>query len=173
DRKETVGHDEQVTIGRDRRHDIGQDDFLAIGRNHTITTAKDRTEEVGNNRRDKTAANHTMDIGGHYKQGVQGRQEVEAGQSIQHRTKVYEIHAAETVVLKGPGGTVRIDSSGITLDAVAIRTKGPMSQNSGGERNALALPAAPRAGQGMDQVCAMRADGSCPRRPCPCGKGGT
>ncbi|MDN7911494.1 type VI secretion system Vgr family protein [Burkholderia cepacia] len=171
DRKETVGHDEQVTIGQDRRHDIGQDDFLSIGRNHTIHTGKDRTEEVGNHRRDKTAANHTADIGGHLTQRVQGRAELEAGQAIRHRTKVYEIQAAELLEVKGPGGTVRIDNGGITLEGVAIRVKGPMTQNSGGARNALALPAAPRTGQGMDRACAMRADGSCPRKPCPCGKG--
>ncbi|WP_063807437.1 bacteriophage T4 gp5 trimerisation domain-containing protein, partial [Burkholderia cepacia] len=171
DRKETVGHDEQVTIGQDRRHDIGQDDFLSIGRNHTIHTGKDRTEEVGNHRRDKTAANHTVDIGGHLKQRVAGHAELEAGQAIRHRTKVYEIRAAGVLEVKGPGGTVRIDNGGITLEGVAIRVKGPMTQNRGGAQNALALPAAPRKGQGMDRACAMRADGSCPRKPCPCGKG--
>ncbi|OXI31043.1 type VI secretion system Vgr family protein [Burkholderia aenigmatica] len=169
DRKETVGHDEQVTIGRDRRHDIGQDDFLTIGRNHTITTAKDRTEEVGNSRRDKTATNHTVDIGGHLEQRVQGRVEVEAGQAIQHRTKVYEIRAAEVVVIKGPGGTVRIDSGGITLDGVAIRVKGPMTQQSGGASPIPAPIGVPAPGQPFDVLCMKRTDGSCPRSDCPCG----
>ncbi|KAB1589593.1 type VI secretion system tip protein VgrG [Burkholderia cepacia] len=155
DRKETVGRDEQVTIGQDRRHDIGEDGFLTIGRNHTITTGKDHAEEVGNHRRDKTAANHTVDIGGHYEQRVQGRAELEAGQAIRHRTKVYEMHAAEAVVVKGPGGTVRIDSSGITLDAVAIRVKGPMTQQGGGDGNNLSLGSQILEGQQAD--CLERA----------------
>ncbi|WP_233634313.1 type VI secretion system Vgr family protein [Burkholderia cepacia] len=168
DRKETVGHDEQVTIGQDRRHDIGQDDFLIIGRNHTIHTGKDRTEEVGNHRRDKTAANHTADIGGHLTQRVQGRAVLEAGQAIRHRTKVYEIHAAEVLEVKGPGGTVRIDGGGITLEGVAIRTKGPMTQQSGGASNPFAITGAPASGKPLDRRCGRRPDGTCPLADCTC-----
>ncbi|EHK68161.1 bacteriophage T4 gp5 trimerisation domain-containing protein [Achromobacter arsenitoxydans] len=171
DRKETVGNDEQVTIGQDRRHDIGQDDFLTVGRNHTIHTGKDRTEEVGNHRRDKTVANHWVSVGGHQEHTVEGHAELQAGQAIRHCTKVYEIEAAHNLSLKGPGGTIRIDDSGITLDGITILMKGPMNQMGGGTRNALALAAAPTTGQGMDRACAMRADGSCTRRPCPCEKG--
>jgi type VI secretion system secreted protein VgrG len=171
DRKETVGNDEQVSIGQDRRHDIGQDDFLTVGRNHTLHTGKDRTEEVGNNRRDKTAANHWVSIGGHQEHTVEGHSELQAGQAIRHRTKVYEIQAVENLSIKGPGGTIRIDGSGITLDAISILVKGPMSKPGSGTGNVLALSAAPRAGQSMVRACAMRADGSCPRQPCPCGKG--
>ncbi|RQT71295.1 bacteriophage T4 gp5 trimerisation domain-containing protein, partial [Burkholderia cepacia] len=139
DRKETVGRDEQVTVGQDRRHDIGQDDFLSIGRNHTIHTGKDRTEEVGNHRRDKTAANHMMDIGGHLTQRVQGRAELEAGQAIRHRTKVVELQAGEVIRLRGPGGTITLDDCGITLDAVAIRFKGPLTGDSIGRGNRFGI----------------------------------
>ncbi|WP_414142994.1 bacteriophage T4 gp5 trimerisation domain-containing protein, partial [Burkholderia cepacia] len=150
DRKETVGHDEQVTIGQDRRHDIGQDDFLSIGRNHTIHTAKDRTEEVGNHRRDKTAANHTVDIGGHLEQRVAGRAELEAGQAIRHRTKVVELHAGEVIRVRGPGGTITLDDSGITLDAVVIRFKGPLTADSVGRGNRLGIDGNPLPGEPTD-----------------------
>ncbi|VWB21529.1 Rhs element Vgr protein [Burkholderia arboris] len=169
DRKETVGRDEQVTVGQDRRHDIGQDDLLGIGRNHTIHTGKDRTEEVGNHRRDKTVADHTVDIGGHLTQRVQGRVELEAGQAIRHRTKVYEIRAAEVLEVKGPGGTVRIDGGGITLEGVAIRVKGPMTQSSGGTSTVPAPVGVPAEGLPFDVLCMKRSDGSCPRSDCPCG----
>ncbi|WP_414137098.1 bacteriophage T4 gp5 trimerisation domain-containing protein, partial [Burkholderia cepacia] len=143
DRKETVGHDEQVTIGQDRRHDIGQDDFLSVGRNHTIHTAKDRTEEVGNHRRDKTAANHTVDIGGHLEQRVQGHAELEAGQAIRHRTKIVELRAGDVLRLRGPGGTITLDDSGITIEAITIRFKGPLQQSNVGIGHALSLDGHP------------------------------
>ncbi|WP_081076213.1 type VI secretion system Vgr family protein [Burkholderia cepacia] len=143
DRKETVGHDEQVTIGQDRRHDIGQDDFLTIGRNHTIHTGKDRTEEVGNHRRDKTAANHTVDIGGHLKQRVAGHAELEAGQAIRHRTKIVELRAGDVLRLRGPGGTITLDDSGITIEAITIRFKGPLQQSNVGIGHALSLDGHP------------------------------
>ncbi|RUB20516.1 type VI secretion system Vgr family protein, partial [Pseudomonas aeruginosa] len=139
DRTETVGNDEQVTIGQDRRHDIGRDDHLTIERNHTINTGKDRTEQVGNHRRDKTAANHWVEIGGHLEQRVEGNALLEAGKSITQRTKVYLLEAADSLVVKGPSGTLRIDGSGITLDGVAIKIKGPMTQQGGGSSNNLSL----------------------------------
>lgn len=139
DRRETVGNDEQVNTGQDRRHDIGRDDFLTVGRNHTLYTGKDRTEEVGNNRRDKTAANHWVSIGGHQEQSVEGRAELRAGQAIRRRTRDYSLHAGEALIIKGPGGAIRIDSTGITLDAISIQVKGPLKMQGGGGGNELAL----------------------------------
>ncbi len=168
DRKETVGNDEQVNIGQDRRHDIGRDDFLTVGRNHTIYTTKDRTEEVGNNRRDKTAANHWVSIGGHQELTVEGHSELQAGQAIRQRTTAYEVQAAESLTLKGPGGTIRIDGSGITLDGIAIMIKGPMSQKGGGGGNPFSIQGRPVAGKPIDRLCGRRPDGTCPLSDCRC-----
>ncbi len=169
DRKETVGNDEQVNIGQDRRHDIGQDDYLTIGRNHTIRTGKDRTEEVGNHRRDKTTANHWVSIGGHQEHSVEGRSELQAGQAIRYRTKVYEIQATTQLTLKGPGGIIRIDGSGITLNGINIVLKGPMNKQGGGASPIPAPLGVPAPGVPFDVLCMKRSDGSCPRPDCPCG----
>jgi len=115
---------------------------LTVGRNHTIYTTKDRTEEVGNNRRDKTAANHWVSIGGHQEHTVEGHAELQAGQGIRHRTKEYALHAGDELVIKGPGGTIRIDGAGITLDAISIQVKGPLQKQGGGGGNKLALGSA-------------------------------
>ena len=137
DRKDTVGNDETLLIGRNRRHRIGEDDELVIDRNHTISTAGDRTEEVTGNRDDKTAANHHVEIGGHLQQQVQGEVSLQAGQRIVHHTRAYEVHVADTLVLKGPGGTLRIDAAGITLDGTALTLIGPMTKPPGGSGNSL------------------------------------
>ena len=143
DRSDTVGNDEQVLIGQHRRHEIGKDDALIIGGNHSITTAGDRTEEVRSSRLDKTTANHRVQIGGNLDQQVQGTVGLQAGQRLTHHTKVYEIHSSEAVVIKGPGGTLRIDSSGITLDGTAITLTGPMNKARGGAGNSLAMASEP------------------------------
>ncbi|MDH0684660.1 type VI secretion system Vgr family protein [Achromobacter animicus] len=157
DRMETVGNDEQVDTGQDRRHDIGRDDCLTVGRNHIIHTAKDRTEEVGNNRRDKTAANHWVSIGGHQEHTVEGHSELQAGQAIRQRTKVFESQAAESLTIKGPGGTIRIDASGITLDGVAILIKGPMNQKPGGGTNSISVNGTPEPGEPVCVGCLLKA----------------
>ncbi|MHA6198511.1 type VI secretion system Vgr family protein [Pseudomonas wadenswilerensis] len=139
DRKDRVGNDEQVLIGQNRRHEIGQDDDLVIGRNHTITTGRDRTEQVGHDRHDRIAANHQVDIGGSLLQQVRQDVSLQAGQRITQHTKVHEIHAADAVVIKGPGGTLRIDAAGITLDGIAITLNGPMTKSGGGGGNRFSL----------------------------------
>ncbi|MEN5162062.1 Rhs element Vgr protein, partial [Achromobacter spanius] len=103
---------------------------------------------------DKTAASHWVSIGGHQEQTVEGHSELQAGQAIRQRTKAYEVQASESLILKGPGGTIRIDGSGITLDGVAILIKGPMSQKGGGGNNRLSLFS--EALEGLDADCAER-----------------
>ncbi len=132
DRTESVGKDEQVSIGHNRRHQIGQDAMLAIERNHSITVGKDRIEQVGNHRKDQTTANHIVDVGGHVEVTVQGHHRLGAGQSIEEQTQHFELKAGERAVFRGPGGSITVDDSGITIEGVAIKFKGPLSQNNEG-----------------------------------------
>jgi type VI secretion system secreted protein VgrG len=170
DRTETVGNDEQVSIGHDRRHTIGQDAFLSIERNHTINIGKDRVEQVGNHRKDQTKANHIIDVGGHVEHTVQGHHKLSAGQSIERQTQKYQLQASDRAVIQGPGGTITIDSSGVTIEGIAIKLKGAVTMDTG-SGNSLSFNGSPKAGQAMDRLCAMRSDGTCPKNPCPCGKG--
>ncbi|HCQ50441.1 MAG TPA: Rhs element Vgr protein, partial [Achromobacter sp.] len=138
---------------------------------HTIATGRDRTEDVGNNRRDKTVANHWIETGGHVEHKVQGHFQVHAGERIEGKTVTLELQAAQSVVIKGPGGTINIDDSGITLDAGALVFKGPINQQSGAA-SGPSMAGAATPGLAMDLLCALRADGTCPRVPCPCGMQG-
>ncbi|WOD15823.1 type VI secretion system Vgr family protein [Paraburkholderia kirstenboschensis] len=131
DRVKHVGNDEQVEIGHDRAHRITQDDSLAVGRNLRLTVAKDYTGNVGNSRTEKIAADYHISTGGHVEHTVQGHHQLQAAQSIVRRTRLYTLQSSDRVVIKGPGGTVTIDNSGITLDGVAIKLKGSVTQESG------------------------------------------
>ncbi len=171
DRKVGIGNDDTLNVGQDRRDTIGRDRLQDVGRNQQVTIAKDLIETVGNSRKEKTTADHTVDTGGHYTHHVQGRLAFEAGESVNGRTKVYELNAADTIVLRGPGGSITIDSSGITLDAPSIWLKGPLKRQSPGATHAISVAGTPHDSATQDALCALRADGTCPRRPCPCGKG--
>jgi type VI secretion system secreted protein VgrG len=152
DRNETVGNDEQVSIGRNRTHTIEQDAALAVERNHSISVGKDRVETVGNHRKDQTTANHIIDVGGHVEATVQGRYTLSAGKSIEQQTQRYELQAGERAVIRGPGGTITLDDSGITIDAVAIRFKGPLQGGGDGKGNEFSFVGNPNAGQASD-IC--------------------
>ncbi|MET3654894.1 bacteriophage T4 gp5 trimerisation domain-containing protein, partial [Dyella japonica] len=150
DRIESVGNDEQVTIGKDRRHQIGQDDALRIERNRTISVGKDRIETVGNHRKDQTTANHLIDVGGHVEQTVQGHHKLSAGQRIERQTQRYQLQAGERAVFRGPGGAITLDDSGITIEGITIKLKGPVQQGGAGARNVFAVDGHPNAGDGSD-----------------------
>ncbi|ACC75181.1 type VI secretion system tip protein TssI/VgrG [Paraburkholderia phymatum] len=131
DHTKHVGNDEQVDIGHDRTHRITQDDSLAVGRSLTLTVSKDYTGNVGNNRTEKVAADYQIQTGGNVQHTVQGRHQLQAGQGIARKTQVYELVAGERLVLKAPGGSLTIDSSGITLNGISIHLKGAVTQENG------------------------------------------
>jgi type VI secretion system secreted protein VgrG len=139
DRTAKVGRGERVEIGEDRRHSIGQDAFLAVGRNHKLRVGKDRIEEVGNHRMDTIAANYQVRTGGHVEHSVQGHHQLDAGQAIRRKTRLYQLQAGDTAEIVGPAGKITLDSTGITLEAVRITFKGPVQSESGWVKNALDL----------------------------------
>lgn len=157
DRSEQVGHDEQVTVGHDRRHEVGQDEFLAIGRSQTIQIDQDRSESVGNHRQDKTAANHWIETGGSVEHSVQGHFQITTGQGIEQKTRTYQMQAGQRIVLQGPGGTITIDNRGITLDAIAVHIKGPVSTPPQGVGNTLAISGSPATGEPICVSCWLKA----------------
>ncbi|MGJ7550853.1 type VI secretion system tip protein TssI/VgrG, partial [Pseudomonas alloputida] len=176
DRAEQIGHDETISIGHDRsetvgndeRVTIGQDDFLHVGRNQRINIAKDRFETVGNHRHDKVTANYQIQVGGNLELQIEGHAELEARTEIRRRTQRYDLRAAETLVIQGPGGSIRIDESGITLDSPTIRLNGAVHQTLGGSTHAFTLNGAPVSGAPLDRQCGRRSDGTCSLADCNC-----
>ena len=157
DRHEEVGNDQSLKVGRDHHRQIGRDDVLQIGRHRMITTAEDRTEQVGNNRCDKTTANHSIEIGGHLEQQVVGHVELRAGQAIRQETQVIEFQVSNSLTIKAPGATLRLDGSGITLDAVAIKIKGPVAQSPTGSTHNLAISSTPAPAEPICISCLLKA----------------
>ncbi|AYG44698.1 type VI secretion system tip protein VgrG [Pseudomonas sp. Leaf58] len=179
DRKEQVNNDESILIGRDRtetvgndeRVSIGHDAALDIGRNQTIKIAKDRVETIGNHRHDQITANHHTSVGGNLEQQVEGDAELEARGEIRRRTRRYELHTAEAVIIQGPGGSIQIDETGITLDSPTIRINGQLLKSADGASNLFSISGAADSGKPLDRQCGRRPDGSCPLPDCRCLRG--
>lgn len=166
-----IGHDRTETVGNDERVSIGQDAALDIGRNQIIKIAKDRVENIGNHRHDQISANHHTRIGGNLEQQVGGHAELEAGVEIRRRTRRYELRTAEAVIIRGPGGSIQIDETGITLDGPTIRINGQLLQSAEGAGNPFSISSAPVNGKPLDRQCGRQPDGSCPLPDCRCSRG--
>ncbi|MFP3994815.1 type VI secretion system tip protein TssI/VgrG [Pseudomonas capeferrum] len=157
DRREDVAQDESLSIGQNRVHEIGNDDSLSIGRTHTIVTGQDRIEKVGNHRQDFTKANHTVEIGGHLEQVVAGHNLLQTGEAIRHTTKVYDIQVSESLTIRSPGGLLRIDGAGVTLDGVALAFRGPVSQQAVGSQRTTSTAGIPEPGEPICLSCMLKA----------------
>jgi len=176
DRKEQVEHDESIlignlrekTIGHDERATIGNDAFLKIGRNQSITVAKDRVETIGNHCHQHITANHHTRIGGNLEAHVQGHAELEAGVEIRRRTRLYDLRSSETVLIRGPGGSIRIDEQGITLDGSTIHINGQLIQSPDGNSNPFSIASGFVSGKPLERLCGRLADGKCPLPDCRC-----
>ncbi|WP_139670232.1 type VI secretion system Vgr family protein [Pseudomonas sp. F16(2018)] len=167
----SIGHDRSQTVGNDERVRIGQDTFVDIGRNQKINIAKDRVEAVGNHRHDQITANHHISVGGNLEQQVEGHAELEAGLEIRRRTRRYDLRTAEAVIIQGPGGSIRIDDKGITLDSPTIHINGVLLQSPSGSTNHFSISSAPITGKPLERLCGRRPDGTCPLPDCRCIKG--
>ncbi|WP_153773046.1 type VI secretion system Vgr family protein [Pseudomonas sp. MNR3A] len=176
DRKEQVENDESIlignhrdkTVGNDERATIGNDAFLKVGRNQTITVAKDRVETIGNHCHQQITANHHTRIGGNLEQQVEGHAELEASLEIRRRTRRYDLRSTETVLIQGPGGSFRIDETGITLDGSTIHINGQLIKSPGGNTNPFSIASDFVSGKPLERLCGRRADGTCPLPDCRC-----
>ncbi|MFJ4067777.1 type VI secretion system Vgr family protein, partial [Pseudomonas sp. NPDC089996] len=164
----TIGHDRSETVGNDERVTIGQDDYLNIGRNQRVSIAKDRTETVGNHRQDEIIANYQIKVGGNLEQQIEGHAELEARTEIRRRTRLYDLRAAEALIIQGPGGSIRIDESGITLDSPTIRVNGALYHTPVGSAHPFTLNGNPVSGDPLDRKCGRRPDGTCSLPDCNC-----
>jgi type VI secretion system secreted protein VgrG len=136
DRTEQVDHNETITIGCDRMETVGNNEQITIGQNASLNIGSnqyidigtDRIETIHNNRQDTIKGNHTVQVGGIFEQRVEEHIDVTAGKAIRHHTQTFEINAAQSITLRAPGGTLRIDAQMNLLGRMSAPTckKGPL-----------------------------------------------
>ncbi len=84
-----------------------------------------RTEQIGLYKNTVVGHTQTTSVGKMKKELVGETYEIEAKQSIFSRTKKYTLTAKEKMVIGGPGGTITIDDTGVTIKAKHIWLKSP------------------------------------------------
>jgi type VI secretion system secreted protein VgrG len=84
-----------------------------------------RTEQIGLYKNTVVGHTQTTSVGKKKKELIGEDYDVEAKKSIFSRTTKHTLMAKERVVIGGPGGTIIIDSSGVTIKARHIWLKSP------------------------------------------------
>lgn len=162
-RTKSVGVDQQEEIGQDKRTNVGRDHFETIGNNSVIRVVKDQEIQVDNNRtlivnsskKNVIYADSIEEIGGHSTVEIQGVLDEKVNTKIFSRSKRYIMHAEDEMVVAGPGGSLTINSSGVTIKAKKLSIQTPsMNITGGGVDQVEALTAMVNEGAPFCEICA-------------------
>ncbi|RMC29516.1 type VI secretion system Vgr family protein, partial [Paracoccus alkanivorans] len=154
DQSEAIGHDKTISVGNDHRENIGNDMYYTVGRNQQEDYGKDHIHRVGNSYKQAIYADHLYEAGRNYEGEVFGRYTLDVGEAITNNTKRHTLMAYQTMQVKGPGGKITIDASGITLEAPTIRLKGNVIMGGSGGAQVPTLQMAAREGLPLCEECA-------------------
>ncbi|MEQ5778139.1 MULTISPECIES: type VI secretion system Vgr family protein [unclassified Thalassospira] len=157
DQSESVGNDKTITVKNDHTENIGNDMTYSVGRNQQEKYGKDHIHTVGNIHKQSIYADHLYETGRNYEGSVSGAYKLDVGKTITTNTGTHTLMAFEKFVIKGPGGKIVIDSSGITLEAAKINLKGAVSMGGSGSAQVPTLSMAANEGLPICEECAKKA----------------
>ncbi|RJL07996.1 type VI secretion system Vgr family protein [Paracoccus siganidrum] len=158
DQTESIGNDKTITVGHDHRETIGNDMFYDVGNSQQENYGKDHIHRVGNIHKQSIFADHLYEAGRNFEGEVFGRFSLDVGESITNNTRRHTLMAFERMQIKGPGGKLTIDGSGITLEAPNIWLKGNVTMGGSGGAQVPTLQMAAREGLPLCEECAKFED---------------
>ncbi len=153
DKTISVGQDHTEAVGRDARHTVGRDVIYQVTQNQQEKYGKDHVHYVGNIHKQDIYADHLVQVGRNVEETVKGRYVLNVNQSITNNTKLHTLMAFDKFVIKGPGGKITIDNSGITLEAPVINLKGNVTMGGSGGAQVPTLKGAANAGLPLVEEC--------------------
>jgi len=162
-RTKNIGQDQQEKVGRDKRTHVAQDHYETIGRNSVIKVMGDQEIQIENNqtviinssRQQKIYADNITKTGGNQRLEIEGTYDEIAKTKIFSRTKHYILHAEDKMTVAGPGGSISIDSSGITIKAASLKVMtSSLDIVNGASDQITALKAAVQEGKPFCEICA-------------------
>ncbi|MDO5603829.1 MAG: type VI secretion system tip protein TssI/VgrG [Paracoccus sp. (in: a-proteobacteria)] len=176
DESHSIGHDRSKAVGNNQSESIGNNKSISVGNNHSETIGndmnynvghtqqenygKDHIHRVGNTHKQSIFADHLYETGRNFEGEVFGRYTLDVGESITNNTRTHTLMAYQKMQVKGPGGKITIDASGITLEAPMIRLKGNVVMGGAGGAQVPTLQMAARAGLPLCEECASFEDES-------------
>lgn len=154
DQSESIGHNKSISVGNNHTEIIGNDVVYDVGNNQQENYGKDHIHRVGNSHKQSIYADHLYEAGRNFQGEVFGRYTLDVGESITNNTKLHTLMAFQKIQIKGPGGKMTIDASGITLEAPTIRLKGNVIMGGSGGAQVPTLQMAAREGLPLCEECA-------------------
>jgi type VI secretion system secreted protein VgrG len=158
DRSQAVGRDETMNVGQDQRETVGRDVVYQVGRDQQEKYGKDHVHYVGNIHKQDIYADHIVQVGRNREEAILGKAVLDVTKSITNNTGKHTLMAFEKFTIKGPGGKITIDGSGITLEAPVINLKGRVSMGGGGGAQVPTLQGAANDALPLVEECLAQKD---------------
>ncbi|HEU4389591.1 MAG TPA: type VI secretion system tip protein TssI/VgrG, partial [Blastocatellia bacterium] len=114
DKNQTVGHDETLTVHHDRTKTVDHNETTTIGVNRSESVGSNETVTIGSNRDHSIGQNDSLTVGADRSVTIARNLSESAGMTI-------NITAGVELNLIGPGGTIKIDASGVTIQGVLVK----------------------------------------------------
>lgn len=155
DQNEEIFRDKSLKIHRNHQEHIGGDMKLLVGGvdgpgNQEVIIQAERKElvkkdahlHVEGNQNEKVDKTWSVTVGGDLQMKVTSKQALDAGQEIHLKSAKIVIEASTGVTVKGPGGFITIDASGIAISGsiVNINSGGSALPGSGAKPTAPVDP---------------------------------
>jgi type VI secretion system secreted protein VgrG len=95
-----------IMVENDKGQTVGHDETLTVKNDRTKTVVRDEKTKIGNNKTDNIGQDLTISAGKDIKESA---------------TMKVNITAGVELTLNGPGGMIKIDASGITIQGVLVK----------------------------------------------------
>jgi len=121
DRRTSVGLDEALTVGRHCTRTVGGDESARTDGKLVMYVGEDGHLTFGGSLRERVGGTRSLTVEGDQHAEVGGDAAMEAGRAIHVRAGTKLVLEGGDVTLRGPGGFIRIDASGVTINGATVQ----------------------------------------------------
>lgn len=134
-RKEYTGADQHLIVGNDQLKKVTRDLHQEIGRHHKKSIAKNHHVDIGEDDITKVGKSHQVAAGSDVRIAAGGDTEINTSGSTAIVSGTSIVVEAMEITLKGAGGFVKVDPSGVTIQGSLVLIN---SGGSAGSKKAVA-----------------------------------
>ena len=113
-------HDQDIIIENDSREWVKGQEHLLVGKDRVEEIAGDTSSQANQNRMEGTGGKKSVTVGGDEARQVGGAYHLKVNNTVYIQGMSSGVMEMEDITIKAPGGFVRIDSSGVTIEGKVV-----------------------------------------------------
>lgn len=115
DQYEITKRDHHTVVGKDRLEEVQNSSFLRVARDYVAKIGQNVMRIVGGGEMHKVMGSRTREVLGSEGIDIKKSRSVKVGNELFHKGPTLVYQGEKELTIKGPGGFIKIDSSGVTI----------------------------------------------------------